>query len=96
MYSRVYSISWPAEHTEALLAHYDSVIADAIRGSKHHIGHQVVSAGPTQWLLISNYTSRQGAEAAAPMVRDLISHMVENFGMSIEVIGEGDTTRAVS
>ena len=96
MYSRVYSIAWPAEHTEALQAHYDSVVADAIRASEHHIGHQVISAGPTRWLLIANYTSRRGAEAAAAMVRTLIGHMVETFGMSIEVVGEGDTTRAIS
>lgn len=96
MYSKVYSITWPVEHTAALEAHYDSVIADAIRGSENHVGHQVISAGPTQWLLISNYTSQQGAEAAAPMVRDLIAPMVDNFGMSIDVIGEGDTTRTVS
>ncbi len=96
MYSKVYWITSGAGQNEGLLSHYDSVVTPAVRESAFHVSHQMIEVQSDRWLLVSNYTSAEAVEAAAPMVRDLVDTMAEKYGMTLDVIGEGETTREVS
>ena len=96
MYSKVYWITTNAAQSAGLMSHYDSVAEPAIRDSDHHLSHQMVEVQPGKWILVSNYRSADAAEAAGPLVRDLVAAMSEGFGMTLEMIGEGETIRKVS
>ncbi|MBT8488466.1 MAG: hypothetical protein HKN72_09365 [Gemmatimonadetes bacterium] len=67
-----------------------------MRTSEHHVGHQMVETGAEQWILISNYTSSAAADAARGMVRELVAGMSENFGMKLDVLGQGEVSRQVT
>ena len=54
----------------------------------------MLEAGDNKWLLVSNYVDAAAAEAAKPMVQELIKPMVETFGMTLEVITEGEVTHS--
>ena len=54
------------------------------------VGH----CGSGKWLLVSNYHDKAGAEAALPLVQELVKPMVEQFGMTLEVITEGKVARS--
>jgi len=95
MYSKVYSITCAAGQEGALMSHYDDVVAPAIRESTHHVGQQMVEVGGNQWILVSNYTSGDAAEAASDMVRALVGDMSARFGMDLSLIGEGPVSRQV-
>jgi glutamine synthetase len=56
----------------------------AVKESEHHIGHHMVESEPAKWLLVSNYHSKEAANAAVPMVQELIRPMVENHGMTLK------------
>ena len=73
MYSKIYSITVPADNADALMAHYDDQVASAVRESEHHIGHQMVEVERGSYLLVSNYNSKQDAEVAMTMVQKLIA-----------------------
>ena len=96
MYSKVYNVSCSPGQADALMAHYDQNVTPAIQASEHHVGHLMIETGENQWILVSNYASADAAEAASGMVRDLVASMGEQFGMSLDVIGEGDVARDVS
>ena len=96
MYSKVYWITSGLGQSDALMNHYDTVVTPVIRESAYHVGHQMIEVQAGKFLLVSNYASSDAAEAAAPMVKDLVGSMAEGFGMSLELIGEGETTREVS
>lgn len=93
MYTKIYSIHSDPQKRDQMLAHYDSVIAPAIRDSDHHVGHHMVEVAEGNYLLASVYRSAEAAEAAAPMVRDLVAPMSDLFDMTLDVIGEGETVR---
>ncbi len=95
MYSKVYSITCDTGKADALLAHYDAVVAPAVRASGHHVGHQMIQTANERWILTSNYTSAQAAQDALPMVQELVGEMAQKFGMNIETLGEGETLRHV-
>lgn len=95
MYAKVYWIGCDPVHNEQLLNHYDSVLTPAIKSSEYHVGHHMIEAGAGKWLLVSNYHDKAGAEAAVPMVQDLVKPMVEQFGMTLEVITEGEVIRSI-
>jgi hypothetical protein len=76
------------------MEHYDSVLTPAIQSSEYHVGHHMVEAGSGKWLLVSNYHEKAGADAAVPMV-ELVKPMVEQFGMTLEVITEGEVVRSI-
>ncbi len=95
MYSKVYSITCDAGKADALMAHYDTIVADAVRHSAHHVSHQMIETADDRWILLSNYTSAQAAKDAFPMVQKLVGEMAEKFGMKIETLGEGETLRHI-
>ncbi len=94
MYSKVYWITCSPGQNEALLDHYDSTVVPAIKASEKHIGHHMVEVGESKWLLVSNYVSREDAEAAVPMVQELVKPMIDNYGMTLEVLTEGEAIRS--
>lgn len=94
MYSKVYWITCDPTHTDSLMAHYDSVITPAIKASEKHVGHHMIQTSDAKWLLISNYTSKDAAEAAAPMVQELVKPMIEQFGMALDTLTEGEVARS--
>ena len=94
MYSKVYWITCSPEQNEALLEHYDSVVVPAVKASEKHIGHHMVQTEDAKWLLVSNYVSQEAAEAAVPMVQELVKPMIEAHGMTLEVITEGEAIRS--
>ena len=77
------------------LENYDSVMTPAINSSEHHAGHQMIDVGPGKHCLISNYHSKAAAEAAGPLVQQLVKPMVEQFGMTLEPITEGEAVRSL-
>lgn len=95
MYSKVYWITCLKEQSDELIKHYDAVVTPAIQSSEKHIGQQLIEISSNRWILVSQYVSCDAAKVAEPLVNKLIAPMVENFGMQIEVIGEGDATRSI-
>ena len=94
MYSKVYWITCNPGQSEALLAHYDSAITPAIQESEKHVGHHMIQTDDAKWLLVSNYVSKDAAESAVSMVQELVKPMIEQYGMSLEVITEGEVSRS--
>jgi phage terminase large subunit-like protein len=94
MYSKVYWIGCDPDKAPNLMEHYDSVLTPAIQSSEYHVGH-MVEAGSGKWLLVSNYHDKAGADAAVPMVQELVKPMVEQYGMTLEVITEGKVARSI-
>jgi len=94
MYSKVYWIGCDPAHADNLLEHYDAAAVPAVKSSDHHVGHHMVEAGSGKWLLVSNYQDKSAAEASVSMVQELIRPMIEQFGMTLEVITEGEVTRS--
>ena len=94
MHSKVYWISCSPGQSEALLEYYDAVIVPAVKASEHHVGHHMVQSEDEKWLLVSNYNSKEAAEAAVPMVQELVKPMIENQGMTLDVITEGEVVRS--
>lgn len=95
MFSKIYWITCNPGQSDGLLADYDATVVPAIKASDKHVGHHMVQVEDNKWLLVSNYVSPEAAEAAAPMVQELIRPMVEARGMTLEVIGQGDVTRTI-
>jgi hypothetical protein len=100
MYSKVYWIGCDPDKAPNLMEHYDSVLTPAIQSSEYHVGeyhvgHHMVEAGSGKWLLVSNYHDKAGADAAVPMVQELVKPMVEQYGMTLEVITEGKVARSI-
>ena len=96
MYTKVYRITSDPSKRDELLSHYDSVITPAIKGSDHHVGHQMIEVEPGTFILASNYKSAEAAAAAVPMVQELVGPMSSEFGMELNVIGEGEAIREVN
>ena len=96
MYTKVYRITSNPDARDALLQHYDSVITPAIKQSPHHVGHDMVEIGSGELILSSHYKSAEAAEAAVPMVQELVAPMAEQFGMKLDVIGQGELIREFS
>jgi phage terminase large subunit-like protein len=94
-YSKVYWIGCDPDKAPNLMEHYDSVLTPAIQSSEYHVGHHMVEAGSGKWLLVSNYHDKAGADAAVPMVQELVKPMVEQYGMTLEVITEGKVARSI-
>ena len=94
MYSKAYWIGCNEGQADAMMAHYDEVIVPAIKASDKHVGHHMLEAGDNRWLLISNYHSKDAADAAVPMVQELIKPMIESHGMTLEPITEGEVTHS--
>ena len=95
MYAKIYWIGCDPAHADSLLEHYDAVLTPAINSSEYHVGHHMVEAGTGKWLLVSTYHEKAGAEAAVPMVQALVKPMIEQFGMTLEVITEGEVVRSI-
>jgi len=95
MYSKVYWIGCDPTHADSLMAHYDSVLTPAIKSSEYHVGHHMIEAGSGKWLLVSNYNDQAAAEAAGPLVQELVKPMAEQYGMTLEVITQGEVARSI-
>lgn len=95
MYSKVYWVGCDPTQADNLMEHYDSVMTPAIKSSKHHLGHHMVEAGRGKWLLVSNYHDKAGADAAIPLVQELVKPMVELFGMTLDPITQGEVARSI-
>lgn len=95
MYSKVYWITCNPGHRDGLLADYDASVVPAINASDKHIGHHMVEVDDHKWLLVSNYVSKEAAEAAVPMVQGLIKPMIDAHGMTLEVIDQGEVIRTI-
>lgn len=94
MYSKVYWITCTPGQEDALLAQYDATVVPAVKASQHHVGHHMVHAGDSKWLLVSNYNSQEAAEASVAMVQELVKPMVAEQGMTLEVITAGEVVRS--
>ncbi|MDH3693912.1 MAG: hypothetical protein OER96_05010 [Gammaproteobacteria bacterium] len=95
MYAKVYLLACASDKVDALMAHYDSVITPAIRASVYHVGHQMIQMDDDKWVLVSNYKSKEAAEAATSMVQELVNPMIDKFGMSLDLYTEGDVVRSI-
>lgn len=95
MYSKIYWIGCDPTQADNLMEHYDSVLTPAIKSSEYHAGHHMVEAGSGRWLLVSNYHDKAAAEAATPLVQELVKPMVEQFGMTLDVITQGEVARSI-
>ena len=95
MYSKVYWITCEPGRRDGLLADYDASVVPAINASDKHVGHHMVEVDDHKWLLVSNYVSGEAAEAAVPMVQELVKPMIEAHGMTLEVIGQGEVIRTI-
>lgn len=95
MYSRVYWVACDPGQGDELLAYYDREIAPAIKASNYHIGHHVVGVEAEKWLLVSNYTSKAAADAAAAIVKTRVEPMTKKYGMELGVVTEGEVVRTV-
>jgi hypothetical protein len=95
MYAKVYWIGCDPVQADSMMEHYDSVMTPAIHSSEHHVGHHLIEAGSGKWLLVSNYHNKAAAEAAVPMVQDLVKPMVEKFGVTLDVITQGEVARSI-
>ena len=94
MYSKVYWIGCAPGQADGLMAHYEEAVIPAVKASEHHVGHHMLEAGENKWLLVSNYQSREAAEAAVSMVQELVKPMADRFGMTLEVITEGNVSHS--
>ena len=95
MYSKFYTITCNPGQADAMLSEYDASVVPAIKASDKHVGHHMAEVGENKWLLVSNYVSREAAEAAVPMVQQLVKPMIDAHGMTLEVIGEGEVIRTI-
>ena len=95
MYAKIYMLSCDPARADAMMAYYDSVITPAVQESEHHVGHHMVESDNGKWLLVSNYHSKAAAEAALPMVQELVKPMMEQFGVTLEVLAEGEVARSI-
>ena len=95
MYAKTYWIGCNPNNAAKLLEHYDSVLTPAIQSSEFHAGHQMIEAGTDKWLLVSTYHDKAAAEAAVSLVQELLKPMTEQFGMTIDVIAEGEVARSI-
>lgn len=95
MYSKVYWIGCDPTQADNMMEHYDSIMTPAIKSSEYHAGHHMIEAGNGKWLLVSNYHDQAAAEAAGPLVQELVKPMVEQFGMTLEAITEGEVIRSI-
>ena len=95
MYSKVYTITCDPGRGEAMMGHYDAVVTPRIKDSPHHVGHQMIEVGDDRWILVSNYKIGEAAEAAVPMVQDIVGPLAQQFGMKLEVLGAGESVREV-
>jgi hypothetical protein len=95
MYTKVYWIGTNPDQAEKMMEHYDSVMTPAITASEYHAGHQMLETDGGKWLLISNYHDKASADAAGPLVQELVKPMVEQFGMTLENITEGEVIRSI-
>lgn len=93
MFSKVYKINCDPENAAGMMAYYDDSVAGVIKESPDHVGHQMIETSHGRWLLISNYTSKEAAEAYGPRVQEIVAPMIANFGMTISVLDEGETVR---
>ena len=90
MYSKAYWITCSEGQGDALMEQYNATVAPAVKGSDHHVGHHMIESGPEKWLLISNYHDKSAAESAVSMVQELVKPMIEQNGMNLELITEGE------
>ncbi len=95
MYSKVYWVSCDPDKSATMMEHYDSVMTPAIKSSEHHVGHQMIEIEAGKHCLISNYHSKAAADAAVPGIQELVKPMVEQFGMTLEPITEGEVVRSI-
>jgi hypothetical protein len=95
MYSKVYWIGCDPAQADNLMKHYDSVVIPAIKSSENHAGHHLIETGSGKWLLVSNYHDKAASEAAVPLVQELVKSMTEQFGMTLEVITQGEVTFSI-
>ncbi len=95
MYAKVYRLACNPDNASKMLEHYGSVMTPAIQSSEFHAGHQMVETGPDKWLLVSTCHDRVAAEAAVPLVQELVKLMVEQFGLTLDVIAEGEVARSI-
>jgi hypothetical protein len=92
MYSKAYWITCDDGKGDALMEQYDTIVAPAVKASDNHVGHHMIKSGPEKWLLISNYHDESAADAAVSMVQELVKPMIEQNGMNLELITEGEVT----
>lgn len=95
MYAKVYRLGCNPDNAAKMLEHYDSVMTPAIQSSEFHVGHQMIETDPDKWLLVSTYHDKLAAEAAVPLVQKLVKPMVEQFGLTLDVIAEGEVARSI-
>jgi hypothetical protein len=95
MYAKVYWIGCDPAQADNLMEHYDSVMTPAIQSSEHHAGHHMIEAGSGKWLLVSNYHDKAAAEAAIPLVQELVKPMAEQYGMTLDIITQGEVARSI-
>jgi hypothetical protein len=92
MYSKAYWITCDEGKGDALMEQYNNIVVPAIKASDKHVGHHMIKSGSGKWLLMSNYTDKSAADSAVSMVQELIKPMIEQNGMTLELITEGEVT----
>ena len=55
----------------------------------------MVATGADKWLLVSTYHDKAAADGAVSLVQELVKPMVEQFGLTLDVIAEGEVTRSI-
>lgn len=94
MYSKAYWITCDEGKSTALMEQYNTSVAPAIKASDKHVGHHMIESGPEKWLLISNYHDKAAADSSVSMVQELVKPMIEQNGMGLEIITEGDVVQS--
>ena len=94
MYSKAYWITCDEGKGDALMKQYTASVAPAVKSSDKHVGHHMINSGSEKWLLISNYHDKSSADAAVPMVQELVKPMIEQNGLNLELITEGEVTHS--
>jgi sarcosine oxidase gamma subunit len=94
MYSKAYWITCDEGKADALMEQYNTTVDPAVKASDKHVGHHMIESGPEKWLLISNYTDKSAADSAASMVQELVKPMIEQNGMTLEIITAGEATHS--
>jgi len=94
MYSKAYWITCDEGKADALMEQYNTTVYPAIKARDKHVGPHMIESGPEKWLLISNYTDKSAADSAVPMVQELVKPMIEQNGMTLEIITEGEVSHS--
>ena len=94
MYTKIHWITCNPKQSASFIEHYDSTIVPMIKNCAYHKGHQLIKLRDGEWVLISNYHTRSGANASATMIETLFDKIGDKFHESeLEYITQGEVIR---